>query len=195
MSKLVLAVVIALALILVAGGVLAVAAATGGTQGTLSHIGQGLPVLRLGAPAGGMDQGSPPAKPLNRNADDDEERGIYCNQNNGEDAKKHPAGERLADRFEVAYAEVMKRFCGGLGFGEIALGYKIAEAAGVDADGVFAKRSDGLGWGQIKKDYDLKGKPPAKIKDQPKKQDDNKPGNGNNKNNKNKNNKNNKKKP
>lgn len=193
MSKLVLAVVIALALVLVAGGVLVVAAATGGTQGTLSHIGQSLPVLHLGAPAGGMDKGSPSVKPLNR--DDDEERGIYCNQDHGKDAKKHPAGERLAERFEVAYAEVMKRFCGGLGFGEIALGYKIAEAAGVDADEVFARRSDGMSWGQIKKDYDLKGKPPDKIKDQPKKQDDNKPGNGNNKNNKNKNNKNNKKKP
>jgi hypothetical protein len=127
----------------------------------------------LGAPGGVAFKALPAASRLSGLGDGDEDRGVYCGeQAEGGDAKLHPAGEKLAQYFEVDYEKIMGHFCGGLGFGEIALGYKIAEAAGVDPEEVFAAREDGLGWGLIKKEFGLKDKPWGQVKDKPNKGDD-----------------------
>jgi hypothetical protein len=194
MRKLVLASMITLALVVLVGGVLAVTAATDVPQSTLARLGQGFPALHLGSSGSATDKTLLPTRHLNGKAGDDEERGTFCDGEEGKTTRNHPTGENLALRFDVTYAEIMKRFCGGRGFGEIALGYKIADVAGVAAEEVFAKRDEGLGWGQIKKEYDLKGRLPAKIKGPPKQVDDDQ-GNKNGKNNKgNKSNKGNKNK-
>jgi len=83
-------------------------------------------------------------------------------------ANPHPVGTRLAEEFGVTYDTIMGYFCGGAtnadgtltehhGFGGIRLAYRIAEKAGVDVTEVFALRDSGLGWGNVMKEYGLKG--------------------------------------
>jgi hypothetical protein len=75
----------------------------------------------------------------------------------------HPVGEKLTNKylgggedFAIKYTEIMTLFCEGkFGFGEIDKGLSIALAAGVDASDVFALRDTGLGWGVIRKQYNL----------------------------------------
>ena len=98
--------------------------------------------------------------------------GAYCTT--GQKDEHHPVGDKLADRYTVTYEEIMGWFCQGYGFGEIDLAYSISQQAGVPIADVFAKRQEGKGWGQIMKEYDLKGKPDDPTKGKP---DD--PGKGN----------------
>lgn len=73
---------------------------------------------------------------------DDTERGYYCDTPD----RNHPAGDRLAQEFDVDYGDVMTAFCeDGYGFGEIMLAYLLANETGEDVSTYF----DGEGnWGQ-----------------------------------------------
>lgn len=83
--------------------------------------------------------------------------GAYCQ---GQAEKHHPTGDKLAQRYQVGYEEVMGWFCdGGYGFGEIDLAYSIAGAAGVPVTEVFDLRASGVGWGNVLKEYGLDKKP------------------------------------
>lgn len=69
----------------------------------------------------------------------------------------HPAGDKLAETYGVSYDEIMGWFCGGYGFGEIALAYQISQATGVSITDIFTQRAGGMGWGQIMQSYGLIG--------------------------------------
>jgi hypothetical protein len=62
-----------------------------------------------------------------------------------------PEGLRLAQRYAVSYDEIMEWFCKGFGFGEIDLAYGLSQASGMPVSEIFRMRSDGMGWGNIKK--------------------------------------------
>lgn len=70
----------------------------------------------------------------------------------------HPAAEKLGSNYGVSAGEVMDWFCGGYGFGEIALGYKLGQLNGVPVQEIFQLRADGMGWGRIMQQYGLIGK-------------------------------------
>lgn len=83
--------------------------------------------------------------------------GAYCR---GASETHHPTGEKLAQRYQVSYDEVMGWFCDGrYGFGEIDLAYSIARAAGVPVSQVFDQRASGMGWGNVLKEFGLDKKP------------------------------------
>ena len=65
-------------------------------------------------------------------------------------ADPQPTGEKLAQRYGVPYDEIMGWFCQHYGFGEIDLAYGLNLQSGVPVADIFAMRSSGLGWGQIK---------------------------------------------
>ena len=65
-------------------------------------------------------------------------------------ADLHPAGMALAGQYDVPYEEIMGWFCSGFGFGEIDLAYSLSLESGLPVDDVFAMKTDGMGWGQIK---------------------------------------------
>ncbi|HSF81326.1 MAG TPA: DUF5666 domain-containing protein [Anaerolineales bacterium] len=67
--------------------------------------------------------------------------------------ESHPKGQKLAEEHGVPYAEIMGWFCQRFGFGEIDLGYTLAETymdQGITAAQLFEMRRAGQGWGQIK---------------------------------------------
>ena len=109
-----------------------------------------------------LDDGDDPEDP------EDPKDSAYCPC---DAANPHPAGEKLAnkylgeDNFEDKYTEIMTLFCErGFGFGEIDLGYRIAAAnPGVDVSVIFGLREEGMGWGQIMKEYPML-KPPKDPK-------------------------------
>jgi hypothetical protein len=82
--------------------------------------------------------------------------------------QQQPEALRLAQRFNVSYDEIMGWFCKGFGFGEIDLAYDLSHSSGMPVSQIFALRSSGLGWGQIKQQLSATGAPGA-------------PGNGNGK--------------
>lgn len=63
----------------------------------------------------------------------------------------HPKAVALANEYGVTPEEIMGWFCQRFGFGEIDLAYGLSKQTGVSVDEIFAMRSSGLGWGQIKK--------------------------------------------
>jgi hypothetical protein len=65
-------------------------------------------------------------------------------------ADPHPTGQKLAQRYGVAYEEIMGWFCQNFGFGEIDLAYGLSLQSGLPVEDIFAMRSSGLGWGEIK---------------------------------------------
>jgi hypothetical protein len=65
-------------------------------------------------------------------------------------AYPHPTGQKLAQRYGVTYEEIMGWFCQSFGFGEIDLAYGFSLQSGLPVEDIFALRSAGLGWGQIK---------------------------------------------
>jgi hypothetical protein len=73
-------------------------------------------------------------------------------------AKHQPVGEKLAQRLQVGYSEVMDWYCQGYTFSEIGLAYRISRAAGVKVHQVFAKRLSGLSWGEIIHQFDFEEK-------------------------------------
>jgi hypothetical protein len=69
----------------------------------------------------------------------------------------HPVATRLADAFDVPYAEIMNWHCMGFGFGEIARAYALQDITGEDeeplfVEDLFGRRLAGEGWGNIVKD-------------------------------------------
>lgn len=68
-------------------------------------------------------------------------------------ADPHPTGQNLALQYGVSYEEIMGWFCNfNFGFGEIDQGYSLSLIYGVPVNEIFAMRTAGMGWGQIKKD-------------------------------------------
>jgi len=69
----------------------------------------------------------------------------------------------------VTYDEIMGWFCQGFGFGEIDLAYSLSQQPGVTATPaeIFAMKSSGMGWGQIKQELTPKPTKPPKdnVKD------------------------------
>lgn len=175
MRKIFLALTITLILSLATGGVLVFAAASAVPGGSLLTSGRDLKALHLdltGSQAGAQALLQDPLPDPEVDPEDPND-GAYCL---GDRDKKHPVGEKLANEFLEAgyfdeaatvdgiYDEIMERFCEGhYGFGEIALGYRIAAAAGVAAEDVFALRAGGMGWGEILDEYGLE-KPPKPPK-------------------------------
>ena len=66
-------------------------------------------------------------------------------------ADPQPTGMTLAQRYGVPYTEIMGWFCQHYGFGEIDLAYSLASISDMTVEQIFALRSSGLGWGEIKK--------------------------------------------
>lgn len=66
-------------------------------------------------------------------------------------ANPHPTGQKLAARYGVSYEEIMGWFCQRFGFGEIDLAYELSRDSGVPVADIFAMKSGGMGWGNIKK--------------------------------------------
>ncbi|HSV85872.1 MAG TPA: DUF5666 domain-containing protein [Levilinea sp.] len=71
----------------------------------------------------------------------------------------HPTGYRLAARYRVPYEEIMFWFCQGFGFGEIDLAFSLLQTytsdeydASLTIGEIFAKKTPGRGWGQIKRE-------------------------------------------
>jgi hypothetical protein len=72
------------------------------------------------------------------------------------DRPNHPVAEALAASFEVDYDTIMGWHCDGYGFGEIARALLLAEYDGtVTAQDLLDLFASGLGWGEIKKQYDV----------------------------------------
>jgi hypothetical protein len=63
----------------------------------------------------------------------------------------HPAAQRLSANYGVSYDEVIRAFCEGFGFGEIALALRLAQSSGMSYAEVLDLRRTGLGWGNVKK--------------------------------------------
>lgn len=82
-------------------------------------------------------------------------------------SKQHPEGLTLAQRWNVSYEEIMGWFCQGFGFGEIDLAYELAEKSGEPVAEVFAMKSSGMGWGQIKQTLDPKAEKVKPTKEHP----------------------------
>jgi hypothetical protein len=76
--------------------------------------------------------------------------------------QQQPEALRLAQRYNVTYDEIMSWFCKGFGFGEIDLAYGLSLSTGMPVSEIFAMRSSGLGWGQIKKQLSPQMTPEAK---------------------------------
>lgn len=71
-------------------------------------------------------------------------------------ANPQPTGDRLAQQYGVSYEEIMGWFCQGYGFGEIDLAYSLSlqsmqSSTPMGVEEIFAMRSEGMGWGEIKK--------------------------------------------
>lgn len=89
--------------------------------------------------------------------------------------KEHPDAVKLADKLGVQYAEIMKWFCQGHGFGEIKLAYALSEKSGVNVAEIFNLRSNDVSWGEIiqqvgikdKTKDDSKTKPPKDLPEKP----------------------------
>lgn len=73
-------------------------------------------------------------------------------------ANPQPTGERLRQQYNVPYEEIMGWFCQGFGFGEIDLAYSLSLQSGKPVKDIFAMKSSGMGWGEIKQE--LTPKPP-----------------------------------
>ncbi len=72
------------------------------------------------------------------------------------DRPNHPVAEALAASFEVDYDTIMGWHCDGYGFGEIARALLLADYDGtVTAQELLDLFASGLGWGEIKKQYDV----------------------------------------
>jgi hypothetical protein len=68
----------------------------------------------------------------------------------------HPVGLAISQFFSVTYTQVMSMHQSGLGFGEIARVYMLAQSSGKTPAEVLAMRESGMGWGQIMKELGFK---------------------------------------
>ena len=112
---------------------------------------------------------------------DIKEESVYCS---GKKEKSHPAALFLSQTYDKDVAEIMEYFCGGFGFGQISLALQTEKVADVNYKTVLENRAVGKGWGEIWKEFGLKGnskdddkippgqeKHPNKDKDKDKNQD------------------------
>ena len=188
MKRMVLAITVALAISLVAGGVLigiASAAAPGGLQklsqafisvkqaiapssAAQAFSGSGMRQAALeGAPAqedDGPTATEEPSATEEPAATEEPDDGTFkqpkeCPYCDGTSETNHPEAEKLAAEYGVKYTEIIGWFCKGYGFGEISHAYDISKLKNVPVDEVFALRGSGMGWGKIKQSYGLTGKP------------------------------------
>jgi hypothetical protein len=69
----------------------------------------------------------------------------------------HPVGSMIAFFFNIPYTQVMELHDEGFGFGEIARVYLTAMVSGgaLTPEDILAMRQEGVGWGEIKKDYGI----------------------------------------
>jgi hypothetical protein len=65
--------------------------------------------------------------------------------------KQHPVGLKLAEKYQVSYEEIMGWFCQNFGFGEIDLVYEMSQESGISIAELFAMKTEGKGWGVIRK--------------------------------------------
>ncbi len=70
--------------------------------------------------------------------------------------QQQPAALKLVAHFKasiptITYEEIMGWFCKGFGFGEIDLAYDLSLKSGLPVYDIFKMRTDGMGWGVIKK--------------------------------------------
>jgi hypothetical protein len=87
----------------------------------------------------------------------DRDRDHWCLAD-GEDL--HPVAERLADRYDVTYEEIIGWFCDGFGLGEIGIAYRINDETGTPVDDLFwERRESNMGWGLILQAEGLIGRP------------------------------------
>lgn len=84
----------------------------------------------------------------------DKSDSYYCVQS----AVQHPAGARLAERYEMPYEDLQAWFCQGFGWGQVKLALQTAKLKGVDAADLLQARLDGQGWGQIWQGLNLVGR-------------------------------------
>jgi len=97
--------------------------------------------------------------------DEDDGVNYFCGSETGE---QHPVAEGIAETYGVRYDQVMAWFCeDGFGFGQIMLALQTSEGNPGD---MLAKRSDGIGWGQIWITMELIGResdahPPGRPED------------------------------
>jgi hypothetical protein len=70
----------------------------------------------------------------------------------------HPVALAISKFFSVSvtYTQVMSMHQSGLGFGEIARAYMMAQSSGKTVDELLAMRESGMGWGQIMKELSFK---------------------------------------
>lgn len=97
--------------------------------------------------------------------DGEDDLKAYCD---GESEKRHPAVEKLANSFEdVGYEKIIEWACSGYSFGDIKHAYSINQATGAPVEELFEKLDSGQEWGEIKQEYDLKGKGKGEGKEKP----------------------------
>lgn len=85
----------------------------------------------------------------------------YCADLSG---RRHPVGERLADRYGVPYSDLMKWFCDDhFGFGEILLALQTSRVISTEEtpDQLLQLKSELGGWGQVWKSFGYTGRPKA----------------------------------
>jgi hypothetical protein len=94
---------------------------------------------------------------LSQILDDGEDEGEEGNPCNGDFI--HPAAQRLAGKFNVAYESVIGWFCDGYGIGEIMLALKTAESTGENPGDLLILKTESGGWGEVWQERGLHGKP------------------------------------
>ena len=62
---------------------------------------------------------------------------------------RHPMAAALADRTQVPYEEIMRRYCAGFDLSMIELAYQTSRLAGVPVDEIFALIQTGMTWEEI----------------------------------------------
>jgi hypothetical protein len=67
--------------------------------------------------------------------------------------KRHPRGETIADKYGISYEEVMGWNSQGFGFGDIDRAYDLSREKGISADSIFTMLGSGMSWGEIKKQF------------------------------------------
>jgi hypothetical protein len=71
-----------------------------------------------------------------------------------ENEKLQPGGVKLAEKYDVSYDTIMGWFCEGFDLGEIDLAYELSSKSENPVDELFSLRTTGLGWDDIRKEFE-----------------------------------------
>lgn len=71
----------------------------------------------------------------------------------------HPVGQRLAERYDASYDDVMAWFEAGYGFGEIMLAFETSQETDLSAEELLALKTELGGWGLVWQEMGMIGKP------------------------------------